>query len=82
VGMDVLKNTVEELGGTVQVRSVLGKGTTVIMRLPLTMAIISALLVKVKGLIFALPLSVVEEISNDVEGVKETPQGNVLFAQR
>jgi len=79
VGMDVLKNTVEELGGTVQVRSVLGKGTTVIMRLPLTMAIISALLVKVNGLIFALPLSVVEEISNDVEAVKETPQGNVLL---
>jgi len=79
VGMDVLKNTVEELGGTVQVRSVLGKGTTVIMRLPLTMAIISALLVKVNGLIFALPLSVVEEISNDVEAVKETPQGKVLL---
>lgn len=79
VGMDVLKNTVEELGGTVQVRSVLGKGTTVIMRLPLTMAIISALLVKVNGLIFALPLSVVEEISNDVLAVKETPQGNVLL---
>lgn len=79
VGMDVLKKTIEELGGTVQVRSVLGKGTTVIMRLPLTMAIISALLVKVNGLIFALPLSVVEEISNDVEAVKETPQGNVLL---
>lgn len=79
VGMDVLKNTVEELGGTVLVRSVLGKGTTVTMRLPLTMAIISALLVKVNGLIFALPLSVVEEISNDVEAVKETPQGNVLL---
>jgi two-component system chemotaxis sensor kinase CheA len=77
--MDVLKKTIEELGGTVQVRSVLGKGTTVIMRLPLTMAIISALLVKVNGLIFALPLSVVEEISNDVEAVKETPQGNVLL---
>ncbi len=79
VGMDVLKNTVEELGGSVQVRSVLGKGTTVIMRLPLTMAIISALLVKVHGLILALPLSVVEEISNDVEAVKETPQGKVLL---
>jgi len=79
VGMDVLKNTVEELGGSVQVRSVLGKGTTVIMRLPLTMAIISALLVKVHGLVLALPLSVVEEISNDVEAVKETPQGKVLL---
>jgi len=79
VGMDVLRSTVEELGGSVQVRSILGKGTTVIMRLPLTMAIISALLVKVNGLIFALPLSVVEEISNGVEAVKETPQGKVLL---
>jgi two-component system chemotaxis sensor kinase CheA len=79
VGLDVFKNTVEELGGSVQLKSVLGKGTTVIMRLPLTMAIISALLVKVQDLVFALPLSVVEEISNDVDAVKETPQGDVLL---
>jgi two-component system chemotaxis sensor kinase CheA len=79
VGLDVIKNTVEELGGSVQLKSVLGKGTTVIMRLPLTMAIISALLVRVENLVLALPLSVVDEIANDIEAVKETPQGNVLL---
>jgi two-component system chemotaxis sensor kinase CheA len=43
------------------------------------MAIISALLVRVENLVLALPLSVVDEIANDIEAVKETPQGNVLL---
>ncbi|NPV88224.1 chemotaxis protein CheA [Coprothermobacteraceae bacterium] len=79
VGMDVVKKVVEELGGSVQIRSTLGKGTTVTMRLPLTMAIISALLVRVGSEVYALPLSVVEEITDAAKALQKTPQGDLLI---
>ncbi len=57
VGMDVVKSTIESLNGSVVVESQKGKGTKVSLRLPLTLAIIQALLVKVKNLIYAIPIS-------------------------
>ncbi len=57
VGMDVVKNTIEALNGSVVIESQKGKGTKVSLRLPLTLAIIQALLVKVKNLIYAIPIS-------------------------
>ncbi|MBT1247998.1 chemotaxis protein CheA [Thermosipho sp. 1244] len=60
VGMDVVKNTVESLNGTVQIESQKGVGTKVIIKLPLTLAIIQALLVKVKNYIYAIPISVID----------------------
>ena len=62
VGMDVVKSTVEEMSGSLRVRSTPRAGTTVTITLPLTMAIISAVLVEVSGSTFAVPLSGVREI--------------------
>lgn len=62
VGMDVVKSTVDALKGSVSVTSsILGKGTTITIMLPLTLAIIDGLLVQVGDTHFVLPLSQVEE---------------------
>ncbi|MFN6991617.1 MAG: chemotaxis protein CheA, partial [Fervidobacterium sp.] len=60
VGMDVVKNTVESLNGTVSIESKLGKGTKVTIRLPLTLAIIQALLIKVNNYVYAIPISIID----------------------
>jgi two-component system chemotaxis sensor kinase CheA len=61
VGLDVVKNKVESLGGMLLMQSVKGEGTTFALKLPLTLAIIQALLVKVEEEIYAVPLGVVSE---------------------
>ncbi|MBI4743888.1 MAG: response regulator [Actinobacteria bacterium] len=61
VGLDVVKRNIEELKGTVDLYSDSGKGTTVTLKIPLTLAIIRVLLVKVGEDIFALPTSSIEE---------------------
>jgi two-component system, chemotaxis family, sensor kinase CheA len=61
VGMDVVRSNIDEIGGTVDVKSVSGKGTTFIIKIPLTLAIVSALIVEAAGDRFAIPqLAVVE----------------------
>ena len=55
VGMDVVKTNVEKIGGTVDVQSAAGKGTTVRVKIPLTLAIIPALVVRCSGERFAIP---------------------------
>lgn len=57
VGLDVVKNKIEGLGGDVEVVTKLGEGTTFIVRLPLTLAIIQALMVDISGEKYALPLN-------------------------
>ena len=57
VGMDVVRANVEKVGGTVEIESERGTGTTLRMRVPLTLAIIPALVVKSGGESFALPQS-------------------------
>ncbi len=61
VGMDVVKRTIENLRGTVEISSKKGLGTTVTLKLPLTLAIIDGLLVKMDKGFFVFPLSIVEE---------------------
>jgi len=61
VGMDVVKRSVDTLRGTVELDSVSGRGTTVRLRLPLTLAIIEGLLVRIAGGCYVLPLALVEE---------------------
>jgi two-component system chemotaxis sensor kinase CheA len=61
VGLDVVKNKVESLGGMLIMQSIKGEGTTFAMKLPLTLAIIQALLVKAQEEIYAIPLGVVSE---------------------
>ncbi|MDY6941621.1 MAG: chemotaxis protein CheA [Pseudomonadota bacterium] len=62
VGMDVVKTRISQLNGSVDIDSELGKGTKLILRVPLTLAILPTLMIKVQGKPFALPLSNVEEI--------------------
>jgi len=61
VGMDVVRRAIESLRGTVDIESVFGVGTTLRVKLPLTLAIIEGLLVAVGDDAFVLPLSLVEE---------------------
>jgi two-component system chemotaxis sensor kinase CheA len=61
VGMDVVKKNIEKLNGTIDIDSVVGEGTRVRIKIPLTMAIIQALLVRVGKEVFTIPLSSVEE---------------------
>jgi len=61
VGMDAVRTKVEALGGQFDVSSKVGVGTRVFVRLPLTLAIVLALLVKVSNEIYAMPLENVEE---------------------
>lgn len=62
VGMDVVKQKIMSLGGTIDVNSELSKGTTFTINLPLTLSIIQSLLIKVGDEIFALPLGIIEKI--------------------
>jgi len=61
VGMDAVKNKVEALGGRISVESEVGRGTVVKVKLPITLAIVLALLVKIDGRIYAIPLESVDE---------------------
>ena len=61
VGMDVVKRTIEALRGSIDIASRPGHGTEVTLRLPLTLAIIEGLLVRVGSGIYVIPLSAVEE---------------------
>ncbi|MDE7168927.1 MAG: hybrid sensor histidine kinase/response regulator [Mucispirillum sp.] len=63
VGMDVVRTNIEKLNGIISIDSQVGEGSTFYLKLPLTLAIIQALLVEVAGEIFAIPLvSVVETV--------------------
>lgn len=64
VGMDVVKKVIEGLGGIISIRSQKGKGTTILIRLPLTLAIVQALLVKVGNEIYAIPSNYIEQTVN------------------
>ncbi len=62
VGMDVVRTNVEKIGGKVEIESRLGKGTTLRMRIPLTLAIIPALIVRSIGQSFAVPQGALSEL--------------------
>jgi two-component system chemotaxis sensor kinase CheA len=61
VGMDVVKRTIESLRGAIDISSVPGEGSTVVLRIPLTLAIIEGLLVRVGTGRYVIPLAAVEE---------------------
>jgi two-component system, chemotaxis family, sensor kinase CheA len=67
VGLDVVQSVLGRLKGTVEIETALGKGTTFRLRLPLTLAIIRALLFRVEQRLYALPLNVVAEIARSFE---------------
>lgn len=81
VGMDVVKTNLHELGGTVNISSEIGKGTTFRIELPLTLAIIDGMIVRAGAERFIVPLSHVHEtVRLDNNGLKHSSGlGEVLF---
>ncbi|MFQ3623856.1 MAG: chemotaxis protein CheW, partial [Acetobacteraceae bacterium] len=80
VGMDVVRTNIEKIGGTIDLRSRSGHGTTVTIKIPLTLAIVSALIVEAAGERFAIPqISVVELVRTGggsdtrIERINRTP---------
>ena len=68
VGMDVVKTNIESIGGTIEIDSVLGKGTTCRLRIPLTLAIVPALTVECAGDRYAIPqVSLLELVALDAD---------------
>ena len=67
VGMDVVKTVLEKLKGTVSIRTTAGKGTTFYLKVPLTLAIIKALLFRVGDRLYAVPLASVVEITRTTQ---------------
>ena len=79
VGMDVVKRSIESLRGTIDIASTPGMGTTMTLHLPLTLAIIECMLVRVGEGRYAIPLSVVEEcIELPAAEVTSTARRNFL----
>ncbi len=79
VGMDVVRTNLKKLNGTVEIESHLAEGTTVKLRLPLTLAILPVLLVQVGKEIYALPLrSVAETVQIDTKHVHRVEGSEVL----
>jgi two-component system, chemotaxis family, sensor kinase CheA len=67
VGLDVVQSVLARLKGTVEIETARGRGTTFRLRLPLTLAIIRALMFRVEDRLYALPLNAVAEIARTVE---------------
>ncbi len=79
VGLDVVQSVLGRLKGSVQIETTLGRGTTFRLRLPLTLAIIRALLFRVEQRLYALPLNAVAEISRTSEqDIRQVEQYEVL----
>ncbi|MBB5047373.1 two-component system chemotaxis sensor kinase CheA, partial [Rhodopseudomonas rhenobacensis] len=80
VGMDVVRTNIDQIGGTIDIKSVAGEGSSVTIKIPLTLAIVSALIVESAGNRFAIPqLAVVELVrahansEHKIERIKDTP---------
>ena len=82
VGMDVVKTRVAELGGTLQVHSRLGHGSTLELTVPLTLAILRVLMVRVGDRLFALPLGNVSEVFELDAAQDRTLDGRRVAAHR
>lgn len=61
VGMDIVRKNIEKLNGTMEIESTVGKGTTIKLRIPLTLAIIPAHLIRVGNNMYTIPLANIEE---------------------
>ena len=80
VGMDVVRTNIEKIGGAIELKSVAGRGSTITIKIPLTLAIVSALIVECSGARFAIPqISVIElvrasgKVENAIEMVNDSP---------
>jgi two-component system chemotaxis sensor kinase CheA len=82
VGLDVVINRLRALGGAVDIRSEPGQGTSVTLRLPLTLAIIRSLLARVGEETYAIPLTHVAETVELAAGTLRSVQGNEVLVLR
>lgn len=83
VGLDVVKTKIEQLGGVVEVKTEKGRGTKFTIRLPLTLAIIQALLVTVKDEIYAIPIASIREIVDVAkEEIRVVQKGKEIIVLR
>ena len=82
VGIDVVLTRVRELGGAVEIRSVPGDGTTVTLRLPVTLAIVRALLLRVDGEMYAVPMTHVRETVELRQEARRRVQGREVMLLR
>ncbi len=74
VGLDVVKSNIEQLGGDVEVKAKLGEGSTFVIRLPLTLAIIQALMVLVGGEQYAIALG-------NIQTIEDVPVGDIRLVE-
>ncbi|MDO8294579.1 MAG: chemotaxis protein CheA [Gallionella sp.] len=83
VGMDVVKRNIEGLGGRVEIASKSGEGSTITIRLPLTLAILDGLSIAVGDQIYIVPLSfIIESLQPKAEDIKEiSGQGQVIHVR-
>jgi two-component system chemotaxis sensor kinase CheA len=83
VGMDVANKNIQALGGTIHVESALGKGTTVIVKIPLTLAIIDGMTIRVGPSRFTVPTGSIRESFRVNEGdIIRDPEGNEMLLIR
>ncbi|WP_434579145.1 chemotaxis protein CheA [Thermoanaerobacterium thermosaccharolyticum] len=82
VGLDVVKNKIESLNGSIEVKTEVDKGTKFIIKLPLTLAIIQALLVMVGNEKYAFPLNSISEIVNKNKNEIHLVQGKEVVMYR
>ena len=82
VGMDVVRTNIQKLNGSIEIKSELGKGTTFVISLPLTLAILPVLIVKLGEQPFAVPLSMVREILPIVPGEIQEVGGRATMVVR
>ena len=82
VGMDVVRENVQKLRGTLDIDTVVGRGTVFRIQLPLTLAILDVLLVKVDGWIYALQLNMVEEtMLIETDKISTVEKNEVIFVR-
>jgi two-component system chemotaxis sensor kinase CheA len=82
VGMDVVRTNIGRLGGVVDVQSEIGIGTKFTVTLPITLAIIQALVVEVSGRTYAMPLSTVQEVLSLRDDDVQTIEGHEVLTLR
>jgi len=83
VGMDVVVNNIETVGGTISVESEKGEGTTNILKIPLTLAIVEGMLIKMGGAKYTIPISSIQETFKAKQSqLFKDPDGNEMLTLR
>ena len=83
VGMDVVKKNIEKVGGSILIESVFGKGTTIVIKIPLTLTIIDGMQIRTGNSIYTLPIvSIKESFKVNQEELLKDIQGNEMVMIR